>query len=99
MRFEILYTPKAVGHLATFPKTEQVKITDRIDELLGRDPTLSTRKRKLLRPNPVALWELRIGDIRVFYDVQGVPMASVIVKAIGKKVHNELWIGNERIRL
>jgi hypothetical protein len=62
-------------------------------------PTLATRKRKVLRPNPIAPWELRLGDIRVFYEVQEEPKPLVIVKAVAIKRHNELWIGDERIEL
>jgi hypothetical protein len=40
-----------------------------------------------------------LGDLRVFYDVQELPVAVVNVKAVGKKIHNELWIGGVRIAL
>ena len=66
---------------------------------LTHQPTLPTRRRKLLRPNTIAPWELRLGDIRVFYEVQEEPTPQVIVKAVGTKRHNELWIGGEKIEL
>ena len=72
---------------------------DEVDEQLVHQPTLPTRKRKLLRPNPIAPWELRVGDIRVFYEVQEEPVPQVIVKAVGIKRHNDLWIGEEKIEL
>lgn len=99
MIFEILYSPEAVDHLVAFTKAEQVRIVDEIDEQLAHEPSLPTRKRKLLRPNPIAPWELRLGEFRVYYSVQEAPSAEVPIKAIGKKVHNELWIGGERIIL
>jgi hypothetical protein len=34
-----------------------------------------------------------------FYDVQEAPTPVVNVKAVGKRIHNELWIGAERIVL
>jgi hypothetical protein len=40
-----------------------------------------------------------LGDIRVFYEVIGEPPIEVVIKAVGKKIHNELWIGRERIEL
>ena len=70
-----------------------------MDEQLASQPTLPTRKRKVLRPNPIAPWELRLGDVRVFYSVDEVPDPCVWVKAIGIKRHNELRIGGERILL
>ena len=60
---------------------------------------LPTRKRKLLRPNPIAPWELRVGDARVFYAVTEEPEALVTIAAVGIKRHNELWIGTERVEL
>ena len=62
-------------------------------------PTVETRNRKLLRPNPVAPWELRIGDLRVFFDVEEEPDAVVHVRAVGLKQHNILRIGGEVFEL
>lgn len=99
MAFEILYSPEAVDHLLALTKAEQMQVVDQVDRQLVHQPMIVTRKRRLLRPNPIAPWELRLGDLRVFYDVQELPNAVVNVKAVGKKVHNELWIGSERIAL
>lgn len=99
MAFEIIYSPEAIDHLSALPKNSQVLVLDQVDEQLVVQPMLPTRKRKLLRPNPIAPWELRIGDLRVFYEVQDVPAPVVIVKAVGIKRHNELWIGKEKIEL
>ena len=35
----------------------------------------------------------------MFYDVEQQPTPVVNVKAVGMKIHNELWIGAERIVL
>ncbi len=99
MAFAIVYSPEAVDHLRVLPEATHVLILDQVDEQLAHQPTLPTRKRKVLRPNSIAPWELRLGDIRVFYEVREEPEAEVIVKAIGIKRHNELWIGDERIEL
>jgi mRNA-degrading endonuclease RelE of RelBE toxin-antitoxin system len=48
-----------------------------------------------VRPNPIALWELRIGDLRVYYDVAADPEPVVHVRAVGIKDQNELRIGGE----
>ena len=42
---------------------------------------------------------IRLGDIRIFYEVLKEPSQRVIVKAVAIKRHNELWIGEERIQL
>ena len=99
MAYSITYTPEAVDHLRWLPKTSQVLVVDEVDEQLTQQPTLPTRKRKLLRPNTIAPWELRLGDVRIFYEVLEEPEPQVIVKAVGTKRHNELWIGEERIEL
>jgi mRNA-degrading endonuclease RelE of RelBE toxin-antitoxin system len=99
MEYQILYSPEAVDHLEPLSKVEQVRILDEVDLQLAHQPTLPTRRRKLLRPNPIAPWELRIEDIRVFYSVQDEPAPIVFVKAVGKKVHNDLWIGGEKVEL
>ena len=99
MAFNILYSPAAVDHLTALTKAEQVRIVDEVELQLTHQPMLQTRKRKILRPNPIAPWELRVGEFRVFYSVQVLPESKVYVKAVGKKFHNELWIGGERIEL
>ena len=99
MAFEIVYSPEAVDHLRALPKTSQVLVVDQVDEQLVHQPTLPTRKRKVLRTNPIAPWELRLGAIRVFYEVQEEPDPVVIIKAVGVKRHDELWIGEEKIEL
>jgi len=99
MAYAISYSPDAVEHLSVLQKADQVMVVNEVEQQLGQQPKLETRKRKLLRPNPVAPWQLRLGDIRVFYAVQDEPDPVVTVKAIGKKIHNELWIGAERIDL
>ena len=64
---------------------------------LENQPMLASRKRKVLRPNPIAPWELKLGDIRVFYEVMQTPAPLVTIKAIGVKENNELFIGGERV--
>jgi len=51
-----------------------------------------------LMPNELAEWELRVGDCRVFYDVNE---ASDIVKivAVGYKQGNTLFIQGEEYEL
>jgi hypothetical protein len=72
---------------------------DAVDEPLAHQPNVETRHRKLLRPNPLAPWELRVGSLRVFYDVEGDPEPVVHVRAVGIKDHNILRIGGEEFRL
>ena len=56
---------------------------------------METPNRKPLRPNPLALWELRIGDLRVYYDVEEDPEPQVAIVAIGIKRRNRVYIAGE----
>ena len=44
---------------------------------------------------PLASWELRVGDLRVYYDVEEDPEQQVIIAAIGVKVRNRVYIAGE----
>jgi mRNA-degrading endonuclease RelE of RelBE toxin-antitoxin system len=99
MAFEICYSPEAVDHLLALTKFEQTTDLDQVEQQLTHQPQLPTRRRKLLRPNSIAPWELRLGDLRVFYEVQESPFPVVNVKAVGKIIGSQLWIGGERIDL
>jgi hypothetical protein len=45
-----------------------------------------------MRPNPLAPWELRVGQLHVYYEVSDDP-ASIV--AFGIKVRNRVRIGEE----
>jgi mRNA-degrading endonuclease RelE of RelBE toxin-antitoxin system len=63
--YTIRYTQTAIDDLKTFRKHEQQVILAGISEHLSHEPTIETRNRKPLRPNPTATWELRLGDVRI----------------------------------
>ena len=52
-----------------------------------------------MRPNPVAPWELRIGSLRVYYDVEEEPEPVVYIRAVGVKKRNQVCIGRTVIEL
>jgi hypothetical protein len=52
-----------------------------------------------MRPNPLAPWELRIGNLRVYYDVAELPEPIVFIRAVGIKYRNHAMIGGEEIEL
>lgn len=56
---------------------------------------METQNRKPLRPNPLASWELRIDDLRVYYDVEEDPEQRVDIVAIGIKRRNRVFIAGE----
>ena len=58
---------------------------------------MRARRRKRLTANPLASWELRIGDHRVFYEVE--EDRAVTILAVGVKVHNDLFIRGKKVEL
>lgn len=72
---------------------------DGVDEQLMYQPTVETRNRKLMRPNPLAPWELRIGDLRIYYDVEEEPEPVVYINAVGLKERNQVLIAGEVFNL
>ena len=58
---------------------------------------VETRNRKRLRPNPIAPWELRVREMRVFYEVDEPGVVTVL--AIGMKRGNRLYIEGEEVEL
>ena len=69
-------------------------ILDGLEVHLRYQPTLGSRRIVALRTNPVANWELRLGDYRVLYDVDEVEMV-VTVQVVGEKQGNRLVVQGE----
>jgi hypothetical protein len=63
------------------------------------EPAAETRNRKPMRPNPFAPWELRIGDLRVYYEIVEDAEAVVTIVAIGVKERDRILIGGKEIKL
>ena len=71
---------------------------DAVERKLSHQPTVASRNRKLLRANPIAPWELRVGQLRVYFDVAE-ESALVTVRAIGVKVRDRVFIGGKEVDL
>jgi len=52
-----------------------------------------------MRPNPIAPWELRIGTLRVYYEVGEDPEPRVKILAVGVKERERVRIGRGIIKL
>jgi mRNA-degrading endonuclease RelE of RelBE toxin-antitoxin system len=90
--YAIEYSPEAEDHLRFLTARQQVIVLDTVDEQLTHQPTVETRNRKPMRPNPLAPWELRIGTLRVYYDVDDSPEPKVYIRAVGIKERNRVRI-------
>jgi mRNA interferase RelE/StbE len=66
MACEIILSPEALDHLAALTALQRRIVLDAIETHLMHQPTTLTRRRKPLRPNPLASWELQVGQFRVY---------------------------------
>jgi len=95
--YPIEFTPNAREHFAAFTARQRAMLRDGIVRHLVNRPTVGTRQRRRLRPNSLAGSRLRIGNLRVYYDVLDTPKPVVLVQAIGIKVRNRVFVAGEEI--
>ena len=99
LRYRIEYSPVVEGHLRALSARQRSMVFDAVERQLSNQPDVETRNRKPMRPNPLAPWELRVGDLRIYYDVHRQPNPVVQVLAVGLKQRNCVRVGNEVIEL
>lgn len=96
--FDLRFSDAAIGDLRSLRKPERALLVDTIEVQLSDTPAVETRHRKPLRPNEISSWELRVREFREFYDVD-VPERTVLIKAVGRKEHNLLYIRGQEFKL
>ena len=88
--YKITYSEGVADDLGRLHANQRAQVLDRIEVQLRHEATRQTRNRKIivgLVPPWIHLepvWELRIGEYRVFYDVDEAE-ATVIIRAIRHK--------------
>ncbi len=92
MAYRITITEDGERQLRALPVREQRILDAAIRSRLEHQPTVSSHAVKRLRPNPLAEFELRAGDLRVLYNVE---RDEVIVLIVGRKVGNTLIVEGE----
>lgn len=92
MAFKITITEDADRQFRALSAREQRTLEAAIVARLQQQPTTTTRAIKRLRPNPLAEFELRVGNLRVLYNVEG---DEVIVLIVGRKAGNKLIVEGE----
>ena len=78
----------------------RARLLDAIDAQLTYAPTVSTRNRKPMQADKkpfIAPWELRLDDMRVYYDVEEEPEPLVVISAVAVKSHERLLFGGKEI--
>lgn len=99
MAYTIEFAKSVKMQLQALTARQRSSIFDAIERHLVNEPLAETRNRKPLRPNPIAPWELRVGKLRVFYDVGDGPPPVVMILAVGVKERDVLRIAGEEIQL
>ncbi len=99
MPYTIEVSPEARDHLRWLTARERSTVLDAIEEQLTYQPTVVTRNRKRMQPNPVAQREPRVGSLRVYYDVDEAPDSTVWVRAVGRKLGNRVLVAGKEYSL
>jgi mRNA interferase RelE/StbE len=95
MHFDIVFAPGAAAAYKRLKANIRAAVRDAIEMYLRHEPTKVSksgikRLRGLSRPQ----YRLRVGDIRVFYDVA---VREVAILAIITKAQAESWLAQEEI--
>ena len=90
MPFEIVLAPEAVEDLRVLKANLRAAVRDAMETHLRHEPTKASRSRiKRLRGVERPQYRLRVGEVRVFYDVSG---EAVEILAIVAKSEAEPWL-------
>jgi mRNA interferase RelE/StbE len=90
MRYEIILSPEAKGDLGELKANMRAVDRDAIEEHLRHEPEKISKSRiKRLRGLSRPQYRLRVGDVRIFYDVTE---KTVEVLAIVPKDGAEEWL-------
>jgi len=99
MAYKIDFADSTKEHLKYLTANQRATIFASVKKQLIHEPFVETRNRKHLRKNPIVPWELRIGDLRVFYDLSPDESNVVEIVAVGIKEGNRLLIAGKEIKL
>jgi len=97
--YEVRFADDVKEHLRALTVPERSVALEAIERQLPYEPLVETRNRKPLRPNPIAPWELRVGKLRVFYEVVAGEPSLVRILAVGKKDRNILRVAGREMTL
>ena len=90
MKYRVIFAPEARDDYCRLSARFRAEVKDGINRHLLHQPTRTSKSRvKRLRGTRKPQYRLRIGDIRVFYDVHG---SKVAVLAIVEKAKASAWL-------
>jgi mRNA interferase RelE/StbE len=90
MRFEIILAPEAVEDFRALKANLRSSVRDALETHLRHEPMKTSRSRiKRLRGLARLQYRLRVGEVRIFYDVSA---GTVEVLAIVRKSEAAIWL-------
>ncbi len=98
MKRTVFFSRDAVRQFKRLGARDRAALRDALKaSLVDDDATVETKNRfRLRRPSPRAEYELRVGELRAFYVVDG---ETVKIELIGKKLRNTLLIDGKKVTL
>jgi len=91
MPYEIRYSNEAVDQLRSLRNFDRNAILDQIEQVLTVNPTVVSKARiKRLREPAPTQYRLRVGEVRVFYDVDE---ETVLIIQILSKQDSQDYLG------
>jgi len=95
MRYEIIVAPSAAQAFRALPARRRAELADALETHLRHEPRKVSKSRiKRLRGLRRPQYRLRVGEIRVFYDVT---TTEVQVLAIITKAEAQAWLEQEGV--
>jgi mRNA interferase RelE/StbE len=93
MPYAIRYSNEAVEQLKKLRGFDRTAILDQLEQILSVNPTMASKSRiKRLREPAPTQYRLRVGEFRVFYDVQ--EEAVLIIQILSKQDSNDYLGGS-----
>ena len=84
MRYEVILAPEAATAYGAPPAYQRAEVRDALERHLRYEPTRVSKSRiKRLRGLSQPQYRLRVGEVRVFYDVttEAVEVLAIVTKA------------------
>jgi len=84
MRFQVVLAPEAAQAFKALPAYHRAEVRDALERHLRNEPTRVSKSRiKRLRGLSQPQYRLRVGEVRVFYDVtrEAVEVLAIVTKA------------------
>ena len=97
MAYTIVYSREAERQFKALGSRTERAIKKKVTRYLSHQPDQAGNRRKRLRPNALAEWELRLDDWRVLYNIFE-DEEEVLVVAVGEKRHEKLYIDGEEVK-